>query len=131
MSSTAGEEPGVVYWSARDVVGWIRDLGFPQYAERFRSNFIDGKKLILMDGSTLPKLGIQDYEHIKVISKDLKENVLKVEADQWDRSISLEEREELALYLREKAVTGKYNNGLTFEKFRSQRAQAERKRRFQ
>ena len=71
-------EPELMYWSYQDVVNWIVDLGFPQYANCFRNNFIDGKKLILINGSTLPKMGIQDYEHIKIISKDLKDKVLKM-----------------------------------------------------
>lgn len=124
-------EPELMYWSYQDVVNWIVDLGFPQYANCFRNNFIDGKKLILINGSTLPKMGIQDYEHIKIISKDLKDKVLKIERDQWDRSISLEESEELALYFKEKSLTGKYSNGLTFDRFKSEREQAERLRKFQ
>ena len=48
-----------------------------------------------MNGSTLPNFGIQDYEHVKAISREIKQNILKIENDQWDRSISLEDREPL------------------------------------
>ncbi len=34
--------------------------------ECFISNKIDGKKLILVNASALPKIGITDLEHIKV-----------------------------------------------------------------
>merc|ERR1712139_49158 len=121
----------IIHWSYNDVTNWIKDLGFPQYVECFRSNFIDGRKLILMNGSSLPKLGIQDYEHAKIISADIKHNILKIEADCWNRSISLEEREPLALFYEKKSQTGRASNALTFEKFNNDREAAARKRMFQ
>merc|ERR1712159_98077 len=124
------DEPGVVHWSQDDVCKWVIDLGFPQYEQCFRSNFVDGRKLILIDGSTLPNLGIQDFEHIKIISSDIK-SILQIPKDQWDRSISLEEAEPLALYYLEKSKTGRYSNMLTLDKFTNKRAQKERLRKFQ
>merc|ERR1711881_49869 len=131
MGSYTMDEPEAVHWSYNDVIDWIKDLGYPQYAECFRTNFIDGKKLILMNGSTLPNIGIQDYEHIKAISRDIKQNILKIQDDKWDRSISLESREPLALYFEQKSHTGRYTNALTLEKFYNERAAAVRKRMFQ
>lgn len=32
----------------------------------FRENFISGSKLIYMDASHLPKIGVTDFQHIKV-----------------------------------------------------------------
>jgi len=34
--------------------------------ECFASNFVTGRRLIIIDASTLPKLGITDFMHIKV-----------------------------------------------------------------
>merc|ERR1712117_80156 len=113
------EGPSAIHWSIDDVAGWIKDLGFPQYEQCFRDNFIDGRKLISVTGSTLPKLGIQDYEHIKTISNDIKDNILDIEKDQWDRSITLEEREEKALFYQYKSRTGRENNKISFEEFKT------------
>merc|ERR1712071_702446 len=99
MGSLTMDEPEAVHWSYNDVINWIKDLGYPQYAECFSSNFIDGKRLILMNGSTLPNIGIQDYEHIKAISHDIKANILKIESDQWNRSISVESITQSYVYI--------------------------------
>lgn len=59
--------PLMLNWSIKDVGEWVRiDLGFPDYEDCFVSNFISGRKLILIDASSLQKLGVQDFEHIKV-----------------------------------------------------------------
>ena len=34
--------------------------------ECFRANMVDGKKLMFIEASSLCKMGIQDFEHIKV-----------------------------------------------------------------
>ena len=33
-------------WTTDDVLDWISELGFSEYKESFKVNFIDGKKLI-------------------------------------------------------------------------------------
>lgn len=122
------DEPPAIHWSVKDVVCWIKDIGFPQYADCFASNFIDGKKLVLINGSTLPRLGIQDYEHIKAISREIKANVLKIECDKWDRSISLETHEPLKLFFLEKSWSSRTSQELTYQEFINKRKQAERKK---
>lgn len=123
--------PSAIHWSTDDVAKWIKDIGFPQYEQCFRDNFINGRKLINIDGSTLPKLGIQDYAHIKKISADIKENILEIESDHWDRSITLEEREEKALFYEYKSKSGRTSNVMSFEEFQTQRQAEKRKRAFQ
>ena len=39
------------------------------YRACFEKNLVSGKHLILMDASALPKIGITDFQHIKVIAK--------------------------------------------------------------
>lgn len=36
------------------------------FKETLMANSIDGQRLIYLDASHLPKIGIQDFEHIKV-----------------------------------------------------------------
>lgn len=59
--------PLILRWSIKEVGEWIKnDLGFPQYEDCFVSNYINGRKLILIDASSLQKLGVQHFEHIEV-----------------------------------------------------------------
>lgn len=53
-------------WSPERVAEWISELGFPQYKECFTANFISGRKLIHVNCSNLPQMGITDFEHMKV-----------------------------------------------------------------
>lgn len=95
---------------------WVEELGFQCYKECFSTNFIDGRKLILIDGNTLPKLGITDYEDIKTISNAVKD-ILTIERQQWDRSITLPPRELLGSYLEIKRVTGQKADDTIFKRF--------------
>ncbi|XP_052041287.1 sterile alpha motif domain-containing protein 15 isoform X2 [Apodemus sylvaticus] len=52
-------------WSPERVAEWISDLGFPQYKECFTENFISGRKLIHVNCSNLPQMGITDFEDMK------------------------------------------------------------------
>jgi len=105
----------VLKWSIEDVEMWITDvLNFPQYAECFTSNFINGKKLIHMDASHLPKIGITDFEHIKTITKAVRAQ-LGINAEKWDRPIALPPKDTVEHFLERKAFSGAESNGLTFE----------------
>ena len=101
-------------WTAEQVEEFITWLGFPQYVRCFRDNYIDGNRLINIDTSTLPKIGITDFEHIKTISTAIS-TFLGIESEQWDRSITLCDREPLSHYLKRKAFTGPKSNDLTFK----------------
>ncbi|XP_019662648.1 sterile alpha motif domain-containing protein 15 isoform X2 [Ailuropoda melanoleuca] len=52
-------------WSPEKVAEWISELGFPQYKECFTTNFICGRKLIHVNCSNLPQMGITDFEDMK------------------------------------------------------------------
>ncbi|XP_076979293.1 sterile alpha motif domain-containing protein 15 isoform X2 [Tamandua tetradactyla] len=52
-------------WSPEEVAEWISQLGFPQYKECFTTNFISGRKLIHVNCSNLPQMGITDFEDMK------------------------------------------------------------------
>ena len=59
--------PLMLNWTTHDVANWIRDeVGYPQYQECFRANFIDGRQLINIDASSLPRIGVTDFDHVKV-----------------------------------------------------------------
>ncbi|XP_030069587.1 sterile alpha motif domain-containing protein 15 [Microcaecilia unicolor] len=109
-------EPECLQWSREKVAKWIGRNGFPQYQGCFLENFITGRKLIFINSSNLPQLGITDFEHIKAISLLVRE-LLGTEEPRWNRSISLPHRDTMGLFLEKKAPTGKTADSLTLEEF--------------
>ncbi|KAL1122467.1 hypothetical protein AAG570_002798 [Ranatra chinensis] len=60
--------PRAWYWSVKDVGKWLKHtLKLPNYVESFETNRIYGKKLVILDGTSLPKLSVTNYGHIKDI----------------------------------------------------------------
>ncbi|XP_078000937.1 sterile alpha motif domain-containing protein 15-like [Glandiceps talaboti] len=109
-------EPNCLHWSCEDVADWIEQLGFPQYRECFTRNLINGRKLIIVDCSHLPLLGITDFEHMKLIARSVRE-LLGIEDPFWNRSISLPPREPMGMFLESKSITGPKADALTYAKF--------------
>ncbi|XP_020622467.1 sterile alpha motif domain-containing protein 15-like isoform X2 [Orbicella faveolata] len=111
--------PSCLSWKIDDVADWVEFLGFQQYRACFKDNLINGRKLITVDASSLPRMGITDFEHIKVIAKKVRE-LLGIEEPYWNRSISLLHRESLGLFLEKKSNTGVEADLLTFEDYKRQ-----------
>ncbi|XP_039597636.1 sterile alpha motif domain-containing protein 15-like [Polypterus senegalus] len=105
-----------LHWNCEAVSEWIESLGFPQYKECFTDNFIDGRKLIFIDCSTLPRIGITDFEDMKAVSRHIRE-LLEIEEPQWDRSIALPRRDMKGLFLERKSQTGRKADKLTYDLF--------------
>jgi hypothetical protein len=99
------ELPQQFKWTTYDVLDWIDSLGFPQYKESFRVNFIDGKKLIRIAASALIKMNIRDFDHIKMITGSIRE-MYGIEIENSKRSISLPLSEPLDLYKLHKSYSG-------------------------
>ena len=58
-----------VYFSLHTVIKvWNLTCSLSLLQACIEENYINGRHLILMDASTLPKIGIYDFEHIKVSS---------------------------------------------------------------
>lgn len=108
--------PQCLHWTYEDVAKFVEDLGYPDYADCFLSNKINGRRLIIMEACALPSIGINDWEHIKVITKSIREQ-LTIEDPYWNRSISLPPKEDLGMYLQRKCTTGEKANDLTYEAF--------------
>jgi hypothetical protein len=66
------ELPKPFYWTIEEVGAWIENLGFPQFRNAFKENFIDGRKLILVDKSGLAKMNIKNFEDIKKIASEIR-----------------------------------------------------------
>ncbi|XP_072128123.1 sterile alpha motif domain-containing protein 15-like isoform X2 [Mobula birostris] len=113
------EVPRSQDWQERHVAHWIEKLGFPQYVDCFTSNKISGRKLIFVNCSTLPSIGITDFEHMKVISHEI-HKLLDIEEPAWNRSISHRHRDPMGLFLERKAPTGPKAAALTLEEFLKQ-----------
>jgi hypothetical protein len=100
-------------WSYEDVAAWMESIGYPQYKECMISNLINGRKLIWLDSSSLPSIGIHDWLHIKEITRQVRE-LLQLEEPYWNKSISLPHRCNKGIFLERKSQTGRYGDELTF-----------------
>ncbi|KAL2303833.1 hypothetical protein Nmel_009112 [Mimus melanotis] len=103
-------------WSAEEVAAWVAQLGFPQYEECFRANGITGRRLIQVNCSNLPAMGVTDFGHMQEISRHVQE-LLGIEEPLFSRSIALPYRDNMGLFLERKAPTGKKADALTFSQF--------------
>ncbi|KAK7495023.1 hypothetical protein BaRGS_00013663 [Batillaria attramentaria] len=111
--------PSAMYWTVEQVADWIDELGFPHYRNCFTTNLIDGRMLIRIEASAFPRIGITDFEHIKIIAKSIRD-ILTVEEPDWTRSISLPPRSDLGMYLEVKSVRGKNIDTMTMQQFQQQ-----------
>ncbi|EDV22654.1 Sterile alpha motif domain-containing protein 15 [Trichoplax sp. H2] len=105
--------PSCINWQAEAVADFIENIGFKQYRKTFLQNEIKGRNLIAVDASTLPKMGITDFDHIKIITKNIRE-LLKIEKPNSKRSIALPPRGTIATFLERKSRTGKTYDNLKF-----------------
>lgn len=103
-------------WSPERVAEWISDLGYPQYKECFTENFISGQKLIHVNCSNLPQMGITDFEDMKAISYHVRV-LLGIEEPLFSRSICLPYRDNIGLFLERKGHSGVKSDALTFSEF--------------
>ncbi|KAM3602224.1 uncharacterized protein V6R79_000108 [Siganus canaliculatus] len=103
-------------WGCRDVARWIESLGFPQYKACFTENHITGRKLILVNCTNLPKLGITDFKDMQAISAHVRE-LLGITQVPWNRSIADPPQDSMGLFLEEKSRTGKRADNLTYQQF--------------
>ncbi|XP_038192543.1 sterile alpha motif domain-containing protein 15 [Arvicola amphibius] len=103
-------------WTTEDVAEWICELGFPQYKECFTANFINGPKLIYVNCSNLPQMGITDFEDMKTISRHTRE-LLGIEEPRFSRSIRLPYRDNIGLFLEQKGHSGVKSDSLTLSEF--------------
>ncbi|XP_040267442.1 sterile alpha motif domain-containing protein 15 [Bufo bufo] len=110
------EEPSCLRWSCRDVGGWIRRKGFPQYEACFTENGISGRRLIHVTCSALPQLGVTDFEDMKAIAQ-LVRDLLGVTEPSWSRSIALPRRDNMGLYLEQKSQSGRNRELLSYSRF--------------
>ena len=59
-------------WGACEIRGSLRSLGLEQYAEAMLNNGICGRRLCLLTASNLPRIGITDWEHIRLITASVR-----------------------------------------------------------
>ncbi|KAM9294125.1 sterile alpha motif domain-containing protein 15 [Gastrophryne carolinensis] len=108
--------PDCVRWTCRDVGGWLRRQGFPQYEACFTDNAISGRKLIHVTCATLPQIGVTDFQDMKAIAR-LVRDLLGVTDPPWSRSIALPPRDNLGLFLEQKSQSGANSDMLTYHQF--------------
>uniref|UniRef100_A0A3P9JHM2 SAM domain-containing protein n=1 Tax=Oryzias latipes TaxID=8090 RepID=A0A3P9JHM2_ORYLA len=103
-------------WDCVSVANWIESLGYPQYKACFTENQINGRKLIFVNCSNLPKLGIVDFKDMQVISARVRE-LLGITETPWSHSIADPPRDAMALFLERKSRTGERADSLTYQQF--------------
>ncbi|XP_029896835.1 sterile alpha motif domain-containing protein 15 isoform X3 [Aquila chrysaetos chrysaetos] len=84
--------------------------------ECFRANGITGRRLILVNCSSLPAMGVTDFGHMQEISRHVRE-LLGIEEPLFNRSIALPYRDNMGLFLEQKSRSGKKADALTFSQF--------------
>ncbi|KAG5445167.1 Sterile alpha motif domain-containing protein 15 [Clonorchis sinensis] len=108
--------PNASTWTVDDVCQWITDLGFPYYKDCMSQNFVDGKRLIQLQASALPQMGITKFEHIQIITKSIRD-LLQLEEPNHRRTIRLPPRNFLGMFLESKSNTGSDLAKLSFPRF--------------
>ncbi|KAK2884317.1 hypothetical protein QQF64_015817 [Cirrhinus molitorella] len=103
-------------WSSEDVAQWIESMGFPQYKACFTQNYITGRKLIHVNGFNLPRLGISDFQHMQLISGQVKA-LLGVSEPHWNQSIADPLHDDRTIFLQMKSRSGQQTDSLTYEHF--------------
>ena len=105
----------VLKWTVEDVGDWVSNvLDFPQYEQCFKSNCVNGRKLIHINASNLPKIGITDFAHVQKIAAAVRAQ-LNISEERWDRSIALPPKDTNEHFLERKSFYGSDSRSLTFE----------------
>ncbi|XP_024936145.1 sterile alpha motif domain-containing protein 15-like [Cephus cinctus] len=99
-------------WDVEDVVSWIINIGLPQYEKSFRKNFITGRRLIWIDSSSCPKIGIQDFHDIQLITAAIRK-IFGIELEKFRRSISLPPRYPFTHFLLFNSRSGAIREAIT------------------
>jgi len=108
--------PTSIHWAIDDVANWIEEIGFPQYRSCITSNLIDGRKLVIMDSSNLPRIGITDFDHILFITASIR-SLLGIEDPFWNVSVADTSGSTMKMYLEKKSRTGPSLNKLKYSDF--------------
>ncbi|CAH8619027.1 unnamed protein product [Schistosoma rodhaini] len=108
--------PKALLWDVNQVASWIEDIGYSQYKECFTENQIDGRSLINIHSSTLPYLGVTEFEDIKSITCKVRE-VLNLEENESSRRLHMPPRNIVGMFLEAKSYTGSKLSRLTFPRF--------------
>lgn len=112
-SDAQTDTPLCMDWTREQVGDWVASVGFERYSPCFIENNISGKKLILINSSTLPSIGVQDFEHVLTLSEKIRK-LLGVETPNWRRSLCLPPLSELGTFLSQKSRSGVMSDRLTF-----------------
>merc|ERR1719466_288583 len=107
--------PSAFSWNEQEVASWISGIGYPQYKQTFIKNFINGRKLVLIDASKLSQIGIKDFEHIKIIAAHIR-MILNLTEVRSTRCISKPKTELNQEYLLRKSQSGPLSDRYTMEK---------------
>eukprot|EP00037_Helgoeca_nana_P033069 m.416500 g.416500 ORF g.416500 m.416500 type:complete len:105 (+) comp30002_c0_seq1:186-500(+) len=74
-------------WSVEEVGEWAEVSGFAVYKSCFVTNFINGRKLMTVDASTLSKLGCTDFTDMTKLSQAIR-NLFGTTAPKFSDSVA-------------------------------------------
>ncbi|XP_046343792.1 sterile alpha motif domain-containing protein 15-like [Haliotis rufescens] len=103
-----------LYWDVDKVADWVEEIGFPLYKECFRRNFINGRKLICVHASSLPRMGVLKFEDILCITKKIRQ-LLDIEATGTNNIWT--QKDFKYMYFQQKKRTGRMVDNLSYRVF--------------
>ncbi|XP_033735291.1 sterile alpha motif domain-containing protein 15-like [Pecten maximus] len=106
--------PDCIYWNEQQVANWIEEQGFPQYKQSFLTNFVTGRKLIVIDTSALPSMGVTDFDEMKRLTKLIRD-LIRVPKIHPKPEVAM--RNPRVAYLEMKRRTGRKMNNTTYKSF--------------
>lgn len=104
--------PECYYWSVEEVGEWVSKNINPSYKEAFIQNFINGRKLITVNASSLPKMNIHDFEEITKITEKIR-SLFNMDKENYFRSIALPPEDPMVMYLQYRSKSGKSYDEMT------------------
>lgn len=106
--------PTCIYWDTKTIAAWIEEVGYPQYKECFVSNGICGRHLIYLDASSLPKMGITDFEDIKHLSAHIRAE-LNLRSPIKNMNVAMSDP--MVAYMELKRRTGRLTQNMSYRSF--------------
>ncbi|OQV18397.1 hypothetical protein BV898_07600 [Hypsibius exemplaris] len=110
--------PECLHWTVKEATAWLIEIGMGKYEETFLANEVDGSRLCNLNMNRMVKMGVQDWDDLKLISKELKV-LTKRPSKSWfySRETSRLPMDEIDLYLEFKHVHGEHSETTSFAQF--------------
>ncbi|KAF7991523.1 hypothetical protein HCN44_008894 [Aphidius gifuensis] len=100
-------------WNMDQVVNWIdHTVKLPQYKECFKMNFINGRRLLLLEDHLLSRIGICNLSHTRIVMNEIRK-LSGFEKIDWNKNISYPQRHPMTMYVQYRVPTGPIRDTIT------------------